>query len=74
MRKIVYDTEDSQVQQDDTGYDYFYRKDYLFRGDMNTEYSLALVYARKGEKSRGFFIMPEKVCETTGPVLPVQSG
>ena len=47
MRRITSDTEAWQIQQDENGILYHYRKDYLFEGDGVTEYSLALCYGKR---------------------------
>jgi hypothetical protein len=76
-RKIVSDDRDFQIQEDDDGYRYHYRKDYISYGNGKTEYSLSLMYAKKitsvGE-SHGYFVEPSAVRESSESAIPVQPG
>lgn len=45
-RKIKLDIEEMQIQEDDSGNTFVYRKDYIFKGTKE-EYSLALMYSKK---------------------------
>jgi hypothetical protein len=46
-RRIISEDEEYQVQQDENGVSYFYRKDYIAKGDMKEEYSLSLMWSQK---------------------------
>jgi hypothetical protein len=83
MRRITTDTKECQKQIDDEGWVYYYRKDYVYRGDKKNEYSLILLFAKRLEQGREFMTLPgikegetdgTKIRETTEPVLPVPGG
>jgi len=46
MRKIISEDKYEQHHVDDNGREFIYRKDFISGGDMNTEFSLALIYSR----------------------------
>jgi hypothetical protein len=74
VRRILSDNFDEQVQADENGRCFIFRKDYLARGDGKTEYSLSLMYTRCPTKS---FIgikeqAPDAVRESPESQLPVQ--
>ena len=48
MRTILTETDEQQVQSDENGREYVYRKDFVACGDGKSEYSLSLVYSRPG--------------------------
>jgi len=56
MRRIIEDNDEWQVQGDDSGNTYHYRKDFVGGGDRKEEYSLALMYGRKAVP--GCFLKP----------------
>jgi hypothetical protein len=47
MRIILKDDLEYQVQGDGRGVEYHYRKDYLYKGDMEEEYSLVLLWSKR---------------------------
>jgi hypothetical protein len=51
MRTIIEENSGQQVQSDEDGREYVYRKDFVAGGDMKQEFSLSLVYSRKGRFS-----------------------
>jgi hypothetical protein len=72
MRKITADDADKQVQESGDGTQYHYRKDYIYKGDMKEEYTLVLLWAKKGKTDAGLSgNSGETVCPGTGPVLPI---
>jgi len=48
MRSIIEETGEQQVQSDENGREYVYRKDFVALGDGKHEFSLSLVYSRPG--------------------------
>ena len=56
MRRIIEDNGEWQVQGDDSGNVYHYRKDFIGGGDRKEEYSLALMYGRTAMP--GAFLKP----------------
>lgn len=49
MRTIIREDDEQQVQGDENGNEFIYRKDFIAKGDFKTEFSLCLVYQRKGK-------------------------
>jgi len=75
MRRVIEDSRNEQVQGDENGRQYVFRKDFIARGDCKEEYSLSLMYCRCPAKS---FIgieerKPDAVRESPESQLPVQS-
>ena len=73
MRTIILDDTEAQIQRDDTGREYVYRKDYLYKGDMKEEFSLALIFSR-GKGKGAFYAAKKELCETAKQILPIQPG
>jgi len=48
MRSIIEENGEQQVQSDENGREYVYRKDFVALGDGKQEFSLSLVYSRPG--------------------------
>jgi hypothetical protein len=48
MRTIIKENGEQQIQSDENGHEYVYRKDFVAGGDMKNEFSLSLVYSRPG--------------------------
>jgi len=48
MRTIINETGEQQIQSDENGREYVYRKDFIAGGDGKQEFSLSLVYSRPG--------------------------
>jgi len=48
MRTIVSETDSQQIQSDENGFEYIFRKDFIADGDFKKEFSLSLVYSRPG--------------------------
>jgi hypothetical protein len=70
MRTIVREDEELQVQADDAGTHYHYRKDYLYKGDMKEEYTLVLLWSKKGVMD-GSGHSGETVCPCARSELPL---
>jgi len=49
MRRILSESDEQQIQGDENGREFIYRKDFISTGDRSTEYSLALMYSRKSK-------------------------
>lgn len=48
MRTIIRENDEQQVHSDENGREYVYRKDFVAGGDGKSEFSLSLVYSRRG--------------------------
>jgi len=70
MRIIVREDAEYQVQADDAGMEYHYRKDYLYKGDMKEEYTLVLLWSKKGGAD-GSGHSGETVCPCVESELPI---
>ena len=56
MRTVISEDLYGQVQGDEDGREYVYRKDFVAGGDGTMEFSLSLMYSRKGNlPSKNFF-------------------
>lgn len=48
MRSIIKEDAEQQIQSDENGREYIYRKDFVAGGDMKNEFSPALIFSRTG--------------------------